>query len=220
MPAKRTGRQYDNLKKNVKALFEEAEEVVKKSTQPLTKPAAKPSTRPTDPPSEKPFTAMLSQKAQSILEQEEERTGEDIPLILERAVINLNTLVTSNTGIITSEGVLLSQKAQDILVQEKERTGENLPLILERAIINLKTLVASDVGVVAPKQKQPAVSITDEDNYKLQVINRIVEMKDNDNLSFDEIAGRFNKEGLITFTGKGQWHGITISAMYKRFKSS
>jgi hypothetical protein len=166
MPAKRTGRQYDNLKKNVKALFEEAGDVVKKSTQPTTKPAAKPSPRPTDQPSEKPFTAMLSQKAQDILEQEE------------------------------------------------ERTGENLPLILERAIINLKTPVANDVGVVAAKKKQPAVSITDEDNYKLQVLNRIV------NLSFDEIAGRFNKEGLITFSGKGQWHGITISAMYKRFKDS
>ena len=172
MPAKRTGRQYDNLKKNVKALFEEAGDVVKKSTQPPTKPAAKPSPRPTGQPSEKLFTAMLS------------------------------------------------QKVQDILVQEKERTGENLPLILERAIINLKTPVANDVGVVAAKKKQPAVSITDEDNYKLQVLNRIVEMKDNDNLSFDKIAGRFNKEGLITFSGKGKWHGITISAMYKRFKSS
>ncbi len=220
MPAKRTGRQYDNLKKNVRALFEEAGDVVKKSTQPTIKPAAKLSPRPTDQPSEKPFTAMLSKKAKDILEQEEERTGEDLPLILERAVINLNTLVTSNTGIITSDGVLLSQKAQDILEQEKERTGENLPLILERAIINLKTPVANDVGVVAAKKKQPAVPITDEDNYKLQVLNRIVEMKDNDSLSFDKIAGSFNKEGLITLSGKGQWHGITISAMYKRFKSS
>ena len=152
MATKRSGKQYKDLKNNLKALFDEAGSVVKKEIQTSTKQA--------DRIHEEPLATMLSEKAYDILEQEKERTGEDLSAILEKAIINLRTQTPATSR-------------QEVVVGE---------------------------------------------DYESQILNRMVAMRDNKELSFDEIARQFNREGLKTFSGKGQWHGITISAMYERFK--
>ena len=119
-----------------------------------------------------------------------------------------------------SLGDILSQRALDVLKKEKDRTGKNLLAILEKAVLNLASHGESNDSAVIHKGTRPSLSVTPaETDYRSRTLERIVAMKENDSLSFDEIASRFNKEGLTPFSGKGRWHGITISAMYKRFKN-
>jgi hypothetical protein len=75
---------------------------------------------------------------------------------------------------------------------------------LERAIINLERPVTSNAGVVTGSEKQPPVSTTAKgDYYSLEILDRMVVMKDNGNLFFDEIATCYNNAGLKAFSVKG-----------------
>ncbi len=56
------------------------------------------------------------------------------------------------------------------------------------------------------------------DIYKADIIERIVEMRDKEGLSFSEIARRFNTEGLKTLSGRGKWRGGTVGNFYKKAK--
>jgi hypothetical protein len=109
---------------------------------------------------------------------------------------------------------VFSQEAQDNLEQEKGRIRENRSAILERAIINLGRPVTSSSGVVSSRAKHPRLfAMAKGGYYGSEILDRMAVMKHNGNLSYDEIATRFNKAGLKTCSGKGQWHEITIFPM-------
>lgn len=114
--------------------------------------------------------------------------------------------------------VMLSKEAHKVLEEEKNRTGEKYPDIIERAVLNLenKDKVTSNNKTAKPPLSIPVTS--NEEAYRAQIINRIFSMKDESELSFGEIARRFNEEGIETFSGKGKWHGKTISKMYWKEK--
>lgn len=115
---------------------------------------------------------------------------------------------------------MLSQRAQEILKREKERTGEELTAILERSILNLDSRSESRSEPVGVKETEPSFSAgLDGDDYRSRISERVMAMKEKGNVSFDEIARCFNGEGVRTFSGKGRWHGITISAIYNRLKN-
>ena len=91
--------------------------------------------------------------------------------------------------------------------------------ILERMIQSTVPSGSETESLSTTKVKiPPAPPTTVSQDYELHVLNRLASMKENDKLSFDDIAERFNKEGLKTLSGKGKWHGITISSMYDRFR--
>ncbi len=119
---------------------------------------------------------------------------------------------------------MVSQEAFDVIQKEKKRTGEKVSDILERAISNLENQVddnttsnvADDVinnDTHPPEDAQ--ISLNEED-----IINRVNEMRANENLPFNEIAKRFNNEGLATLSGDGNWDGKTIYNILKAKKEA
>ena len=54
------------------------------------------------------------------------------------------------------------------------------------------------------------------DDYKKQIIERIIDMKDNQEMTYTEIVEVFNKEGVRTFSGQGNWNVGTLSKFYKK----
>ncbi len=116
--------------------------------------------------------------------------------------------------------ITLSKAGYKTLEKERQRTGEKMATILERII---QSTVPSDPEreslSTTKEQKSPDPLTTVSQDYEFHVLNRLFSMKENDRLSFDDIADRFNKEGVKTLSGKGKWHGITISSMYDRVKN-
>jgi hypothetical protein len=69
----------------------------------------------------------------------------------------------------------------------------------------------------APKNEAPPQKI--DENYKSEILKRIIRMKQKQNMSVEETTRQFNEEGVKTFSGKGQWTTSTIAGIYKYIDS-
>ena len=112
--------------------------------------------------------------------------------------------------------VMLSDEAYNLLAKTKEETGDLFPNIIERAIFNL-CLVTSNENIEKIETINP-IKETPQERSKEETLKLIVELKEKQNLSFEKIAQRLNREGIMTFSGTGKWHGKTVYKIYNRTK--
>lgn len=117
---------------------------------------------------------------------------------------------------------MISEKAFDIIQRQKKITGEKVSDILERAILNLEdvmpdNITADDSDHVTnnepPVAQTPRNVVSEE-----EIISRIMEMRATENMPFNEIAKRFNNDGLATISGTGNWDGKTVYNLHKNSK--
>lgn len=69
------------------------------------------------------------------------------------------------------------------------------------------------------KQPPPTAASPGDENYKSMILKRIIQMKKKDKLSVEEVAQRFNEEGVKTLSGKDLWDIRTIQGIYKYIDS-
>lgn len=71
-----------------------------------------------------------------------------------------------------------------------------------------------------PQQKPAkAAASPGDENYKSMILKRIIQMKQKEKLSVEDVTRRFNEEGVKTLSGKDRWDVKTIQGIYKYIDS-
>jgi hypothetical protein len=112
-------------------------------------------------------------------------------------------------------------------------TGRTMGDLIEEMIIRRKREMFGDEGWSddvrelfdqknsETKQSERALEIREERaNYKHEIMEFIGNLRDDEKLTFDEIASKLTIEGYRTLTGKGSWQGGSVYKLYKKQKDS
>lgn len=73
--------------------------------------------------------------------------------------------------------------------------------------------------VPEPEQKPVKAAAPGDENYKSMILKRIIQMKQKEKLSVEDVTRRFNEEGVKTLSGKDMWDVKTIQGIYKYIDS-
>lgn len=108
--------------------------------------------------------------------------------------------------------IMLSKEAYDILKSMKKPTGESFSAVIDRIVATYKKPVTTT-------KKKITTNVTANSGKSItETQQRIVEMYDQQGLSFAEIARRFDAEGLPTISRRGKWSRSTVGRQYKKAK--
>ncbi len=104
---------------------------------------------------------------------------------------------------------------------QRRETREKPAAIIERATAEPANPVTCNAGNVTSngKKRKPSPGGKPDPHREL-VLKRIATMKNKEGLSFKGIATAFNDEGLATMSGKGKWHGRSVSKLYHQQKAA
>lgn len=113
---------------------------------------------------------------------------------------------------------MISREAYDVLQAERERTGERVSDILERAVMALvrETVIGGVIDNAIEDSLEPPEAAVDVFQESMQLFEKIVKMRDNDQLPFNEIAHRLNEEGAQSPDGFAPWQGRQVYDLYRR----
>lgn len=106
------------------------------------------------------------------------------------------------------------------LIQDKFETHEaKITSILEYSSI-LKDSVVGNIDKISKSNKNKPETSTDTDGYKSVIRLSIVELRDINKLTFQEIADKLNAEGIQPFKKSGKkWYPQTVQKIYKQMKA-
>lgn len=143
-----------------------------------------------------------------LIEDEEQRSETTEP------VDDLSLLLEADDAVDRSDIDDLSQ-----LIDEEPRTvaSEEKPEP-DRSVDNLSLLLDEDEPSKAtPQPVRPSAPV--DEQYKSTILKRIIQMKQKDHLSVEDVTRRFNEEGVKTLSGKGSWDSKTIQGIYRYIDS-
>ncbi len=216
----------------------------------------------------KPIAGNISQKAFEIIQQEKERTGENISDILERAIFGLETIPGNDVAKDQANNVInndTSDSGPDLEVvaevheaeteiDESKSGGEEPNNVINTDYGDVKIESEVDIAISDSKPEMDesefkkghdtrhVESSTEKDNNIDKGIDnvtnndstpheavaedqgdigqRILKMREKENIPFNEIARCFTTEGVPTLDGDESWEGKKVYQIYKDMKSA
>ncbi len=161
-------------------------------------------------------------------------------IIVEPHIDDLSSLIetnseikheTADTHIIDNLATLIDHPSDDLPETDdlslllKENDQDNGLIDDLSLLIDLPTSEAQEIDDLSalidfepkdnPEIPKPKASPKDDfENYKSEIINIIIDLK-NSGLTEEDTCKRFNEEGILTFSGKTNWSVKTISQIYQ-----
>ena len=115
-----------------------------------------------------------------------------------------------------------AQRAKEWRLRKKEKRQHQINIYLEpESRMRLESLQAQFSESITAIISRALKCLDLQSNKKINehTLDRIVTMRDKDNLSFDEIVETLNYEGHRAFAGKSKWHTKTVEVMYQAWKA-
>ncbi len=171
----------------------------------------------------KRFTVMMDRESYTVIKRVKETTGESISGIINRAVLMLDQEQSPKTFEYKEENIVsgnddrakadVAFNETALKIAEAENKSEKKK---ERISVSTnENRLIQEEDKQKKEQKHNSVSANEKEGRRL-VIKRIVAMMGVVGLTEDEVAKRFNEEGVETLNGFDEWDEETVGMLYRQ----